>query len=250
MMSTDSTCAKTIVIIGASSGLGKSLAYMCARGGHNVVLAGRRSGLLREIASEITSRNGSAIFAEADVTDAETLARLFQRSKERFGTVDVIIYCSGVMKLAPLSERRVKEWIQMTEVNYLGALRTFAASYPIIEEQKNGHYIFISSVAGLRVATPDGTVYSASKSALRTFAEGLRQEAGKSCKVTIVSPGAFKSELISGIENLHSQERLEKYYEEHAVSSDEVASAIYSIINQSHSSCINEIVIRPLTQIF
>lgn len=250
MVSTRVIPPKNIVIVGATSGLGRSLAYKCAESGHNVVLAGRRVELLKKIAEEIDLGRGSAIFFEVDVRNPNALEGLFQLTKDKLGSIDVIIYCSGVMKLAPLSELRIKEWIQMTDVNYLGALRTYAASMPFVSQQTNGHYVFVSSVAGHKVATPDGTVYSATKFALRAFAEGVRQEHIGKVRVTVVCPGAFESELLEHIDCVDSAERLKEYYFKHAVSSDTVAGLIVNAIETDENVSVNEIVVRPSSQNF
>ena len=187
---------KVVVITGASSGLGESTARLLAAKGANVVLGARREESLNKIAEEINKQgNGKAVYLKTDVTIQSDVQALINKAISEFGKLDVLLNNAGLMSIAPLSEVKVDEWERMIDINVKGVLYGIAAALPIFEKQESGHVINISSVAGVKVFSPGGTVYSGTKFAVRAISEGLRHEVGGKIRTTTIEPGAIDSEL-------------------------------------------------------
>lgn len=241
---------KVVVITGASSGLGETTARHLAANGANVVLGARREDSLRKIANEInTQNNGKAVFLKTDVTKKEDVQALVDKAISEFGKLDVIVNNAGLMSIAPLSELKVGEWEQMIDINVKGVLYGIAAALPIFQKQETGHFINIASVAGIKVFSPGGTVYSGTKFAVRAISEGLRHEVGSKIRTTTIEPGAVDSELKYGSSHKASADFVVEFYKQ-AIPSDSVARAVAYAIEQPADVDINEIVLRPTVQEF
>ncbi len=139
---------KVVVITGASSGMGEAAARHLSAQGATVVLGARRIERLQALAGEITAAGGKALAVETDVTDRGQVRRLVDAAVETYARIDVLINNAGVMPLSPLERLKVDEWDQMIDVNLKGVLYGIAAALPPMKEQKSGHIINLSSVAG------------------------------------------------------------------------------------------------------
>lgn len=130
------------------------------------------------------------------------------------------------MPLAPLEALKVDEWDQMIDVNIKGVLYGIAAALPIFQKAKQGQFINVASVAGLKVLAPGGTVYSITKFAVRAISEGLRMETRKdNIRVTLISPGAADSDLKESSSGEETRATLREFYKI-AISGEAVAKAI------------------------
>ena len=167
---------KVIVITGASSGLGEATALHLAAKGAKVVLGARRSDNLKKIAEEINSKGGNAVYQVTDVTDKAQVNALVEKAVSAYGRIDVMINNAGVMPIAPMSEVRTDEWDNMIDINIKGVLYGIAAALPAFQSQKSGHFINLGSVAGVKVFSPGGTVYSGTKYAVRAISDGLSRK--------------------------------------------------------------------------
>jgi NADP-dependent 3-hydroxy acid dehydrogenase YdfG len=239
---------KVVVITGASSGIGESTARLLARNGAKVAIAARRKGLIDTIVEDITSKGGSALGFKADVTTRDDVEALVKGTLEKHGRIDVIVNNSGIMPIAPLAALKVEEWDRMIDVNIKGLLYGVAAVLPIMRKQKQGHIINMASVFGFKVFAPGGTVYSATKFAVRAITEGLRVEHhADGIRCTMISPGAVATELPESSSEEATRQHLRDFYKM-AVSADAVARAIAYAIEQPPAVDINEVVIRPVAQ--
>ncbi|EAY27377.1 SDR family oxidoreductase [Microscilla marina] len=242
---------KVVVITGASSGLGETTARYLAAKGANVVLGARRVERLESIVNEINAEgSGKAIFVKTDVTNKEEVQALIDKAVSTFDKLDVMVNNAGLMSIAPISELKVDEWDKMIDINIKGVLYGIAAALPVFQKQKSGHFINISSIAGVKVFSPGGTVYSGTKFAVRAISEGLRHEVGGSIRTTTLEPGAIESELKHGTTHKESSEAVNALYSNMAISSDSIARTIAFAIEQPADVDINDIVIRPTVQDF
>ena len=240
---------KVVVITGASSGLGEATARHLSALGASVVLAARRKDRLDQLVEELTTAGGKAVAFETDVTRQQDVQALIEGAVKHFGRIDVLINNAGLMAIAPLSETKVDEWDRMIDINIKGVLYGIAAALPVFQQQNSGHFINISSVAGIKVFSPGGTVYSGTKYAVSALTEGLRHEVGGAIRATTILPGAVDSELKFGSSHEQSANNVKDFYQQ-AISSDSVARAIAYAIEQPADVDINEIVLRPTVQDF
>ncbi len=240
---------KVVVITGASSGLGEATARHLSGLGAKVVLGARRADRLEQLAAEINADGGEAIAVATDVTDKRAVENLIQQAVTAYGRVDVMINNAGLMAIAPMSQVNTDEWDRMIDINIKGLLYGIAATLPLFEKQGAGHIINISSVAGVKVFSPGGTVYSGTKFAVRAITEGLRHEVGGKIRTTIISPGVVDTELKFGSSDADSARAVNDFYKI-AIPSNSVARAIAYAIEQPADVDINEIVLRPTVQDF
>jgi NADP-dependent 3-hydroxy acid dehydrogenase YdfG len=228
---------KVVVITGASTGLGEAAARLLSEQGATVVLGARRGDLLQALAAELTAAGGKALAVETDVADYAQVKRLVDTAVKTFGRIDVMINNAGLRTRVPLEELDISEWDKMIDVNIKGVLHGMVAALPYMQKQKSGHIINVASVLGIKVIAP-GTVYSATKAAIRALSEGLRQEAKPyDIRSTVISPGviATNEPLISSGGSMRSL----------AIPADSFARAVSYAISQPDDVDINEIVFRP-----
>lgn len=245
---TDNITGKTVVITGASSGMGAAAARHLAEKGANVVLGARRTDRIEALMAEIAEAGGKAIAVATDVTKREDLLRLVGAAVETYGRIDVLINNAGVMPLSPLERVKVDEWDQMIDVNLKGVLYGVAAALPHMIAQKSGHIINVSSVAGHKLFG-GSAVYSATKFAVRALSEGLRQEmAPHNIRATIISPGAVKTELLDHISETDVQKANQDYVGQIGVPAETLARLVAFAINEPEDVGINEILFRPTAQ--
>lgn len=240
---------KVVVITGASSGLGESTARHLSSLGARVVLGARRKDKLDALVADLVSAGGEAVAYQTDVTSQTEVNALIQGALKTFGRIDVLVNNAGLMANAPLSEGRVDEWDRMIDINIKGLLYGIAAALPVFQEQNSGHFINIGSVAGMKVFSPGGTVYSGTKFAVRAISEGLRHEVGGSIRTTTIEPGAVDSELKFGSSHQQTSDFVVDFYKQ-AIPAASVARAIAFAIEQPADVDINEIVLRPTVQDF
>jgi NADP-dependent 3-hydroxy acid dehydrogenase YdfG len=249
-MGTSNTPNKVVVITGASSGIGESTAKLLARHGAKVVLGARRANRIDEVVKEISAAGAQAIGFAVDVTKRAEVEALIKGAIDGFGRVDVIVNSAGIMPIAPVAALKVEEWDRQIDVNIKGLLYAVAAALPQMQKQKSGHIINIASVFGIKVFAPGGTVYCATKSAVRTLTEGLRMELhSQNIRCTMISPGAVATELPESSSDEATRKNLREFYKM-AIPADSIASAIAYAVEQPAEVEIDEVVIRPTAQDF
>ncbi|WP_367048566.1 SDR family oxidoreductase [Streptomyces sp. Je 1-332] len=236
---------KVVAITGAGSGIGEASALLLASRGAKLVLGARRSDRLEALAARIEAKGGTAVWKTTDVRHRGDLADLVGCARERFGALDVLVNNAGVGPISPFDELRVDDWDQMIDVNFRGVLYGIAAALPVFREQRRGQFVNVVSTAGLRIV-PNQAVYAATKNAVRTLSEGLRQEAGPDLRVTVVSPGYVGTEFANSVTSptVKSQARAVDF----ALAPDDIARAIAFAIEQPANIDVGDIVVRPTAQ--
>jgi NADP-dependent 3-hydroxy acid dehydrogenase YdfG len=244
-----SIAGKVVVITGASSGLGEATARLLSSHGASVVLGARRVDRIQSLADELTGSGGKALAVPTDVTRREEVKRLVDRAVQAYGRIDVMINNAGLMPQSPLERLKVDDWDRMIDVNIKGVLYGIAAALPYMKQQKAGHIINVSSVAGHKVR-PGGAVYAATKHAVLALSEGLRQEVKPyNIRTTVISPGAVATELPNSVTEPDIAENIRKIYE-NAIPADSFARAVAFAISQPEDVDVNEIIYRPTRQEF
>jgi len=241
---------KVVVITGASSGIGESTAKLLAEQGAKVVLGARRLDRIDAVVKEISAAGGKAIGFATDVTKRAEVEALIQRAVDNFGRVDVIVNNAGIMPIAPIEALKVDEWNRQIDVNIKGLLYGVAATLPHMQKQKAGHIINIASVFGIKMFAPGGTVYCATKAAVRALTEGLRMELhSQNIRCTIISPGAIATELAESSSDEATRKNLREFMKM-AIPANAIARAIAYAIEQPVEVEVDEMVIRPTVQDF
>lgn len=239
---------KIVLITGGSTGLGAETARLLAKRGARVAVAARRKDKLDEVVAGIATSGGTAKAYQLDVTDKMQVEAVVSDVVADFGGLDVLINNAGLMPIRPMSEVNTDEWDQMIDVNVKGVLYGIAAALPRFLAQESGHIINLSSVAGIKVFAPGGTVYSGTKFAVSAISEGLRQEVGDKIRVTSIEPGAVDSDLKHGTSGTATDTVLDFYRD--AIPAASVARAIAFAIEQPGNVDVNAIVLRPVSQQF
>ena len=182
---------KTIVVTGASSGIGRATALELARRGANLVLAARRPDRLEEVAAKCRELGVRAVTVPTDVTSPADCRRLIDTA----GDVDVLVNNAGFAVFAPVAEASPDLVREMMETNYLGAFHCTQAVLPRMLARRSGTIVNVSSIAGLMGFTRM-SAYCASKFALTGFTEALRDEViGSGVRVALVCPGTTDTEF-------------------------------------------------------
>lgn len=241
---------KVAIVTGASSGIGAATARALAREGAAVTLLARRADRLDQLRVELASIGAQALSAPADVTDRAAVEATVQSTVETFGRLDILVNNAGVMLLSNLAEGRVDDWDRMIDVNIKGVLYGVAATLPHMLDHGGGHIVNVGSVAGRRpIAT--GTVYAATKFALRALSAGIHLElsAQRGIRVTDIQPGAVSTELADHIQDPAARETFRaRWVDRRMLTSDDIAEAILYAVTAPSRVNVNEILVRPTDQ--
>ncbi|HSJ19204.1 MAG TPA: SDR family oxidoreductase [Nocardioidaceae bacterium] len=195
---------KTILITGASSGLGEEMARQFAALGNDLALCARRTDRLKALKDELEAAHpGCRVEIRAlDVNDDDAVFEVFRGFKADFGTIDRVVVNAGLGKGAPLGTGRYDANKQTAVTNFVAALAQCEAAMEIFREQGAGHLVVISSMSAMRGMPKAGTVYAATKAGVATLAEGLRVEMlGKPVTVSVIYPGYIRSEMNERVKN-------------------------------------------------
>ncbi|HEX6714121.1 MAG TPA: SDR family oxidoreductase [Thermoleophilaceae bacterium] len=226
----------TLLITGASTGIGAATARHAVEAGWNVVLSARSEDKLRALSDELGSEQTHVV--RCDVTEWDDQQRLVSEAIERFGSVDAAFANAGFGAKRGFLEEDPDSWRSMVLTNVLGPALTIRAVLPHFLEQNSGHFLITSSVAGRR-ALP-GSLYSATKHAATAMGEGLRQELRMmhdnfTVRVTLIEPGMTDTPFFDN-------------KPEGALGPDDIARAVLYALDQPAGVDVNEILIRPVSQ--
>ncbi|MGP9832010.1 SDR family oxidoreductase [Marinobacter sp. NSM] len=198
--------SRTILITGASSGLGEGMAREFAARGDHLALCARRTERLDQLRAELEGTYpGVKISVRAlDVNDHAQVAEVFQAFREEFGPLDRIIVNAGIGKGQPLGTGRFDANRQTAETNFVSALAQIEAAMEIFRAQNHGHLVAVSSVTAVRGMPGNVTTYAATKAGLAALCEGLRVELKKRrspIRVTTLYPGYIRTEINEKVKN-------------------------------------------------
>jgi len=191
---------RTVLVTGASSGIGRETALAFAAAGANLVLVARRAKVLAKVATEARKLGAATLVASADVTEAAAVAGAFRKAVKRFGAVDIVVNNAGVMIPSPVVDLRTADLRRMLDVNLIGALHVMQEAVKVMRKQGHGHIVNVGSLAGRRGFSPLGG-YCASKFALVGLTEALRTElVGEQINVSLVLPGVIDTPMAAQIQ--------------------------------------------------
>jgi NADP-dependent 3-hydroxy acid dehydrogenase YdfG len=239
---------KVAIITGASSGIGRATAKVFTAEGASVTVTGRRGDRLSDLVNEIGPVQ--ALSVPADITDRAAVDIMVAQTIATFGHVDILVNNAGVMLLSGVEELLVDEWDRMIDVNIKGLLYGVAAVLPHMRAQSSGHIINVDSVAGRR-PFPTGTIYSATKFAVRCISAGLRNELSPTCgiRVTDIQPGIVDTELLDHVSDQSAVDAFHaRWGDKVMLEADDVANAILYAASQPPRVNVNELLVRPTDQ--
>jgi NADP-dependent 3-hydroxy acid dehydrogenase YdfG len=242
---------KTAIITGASSGIGKSTAYALVEEGFAVILSARSIDKLDELKSELLSKGHKAIAVKADVTKRNDMKEVAKAALDEFGQIDVLVNNAGIMPLSFMKNLHEDEWEQTIDVNVKGVVNSIAAVLPAMMEQKNGHIVNISSIAGISVFQ-SGAVYCGTKYAVEAITEGIRLEltVPYNIRATSIRPGAVETNLMSTITDQEVFAAFEPMLKSlKFLDSDDIAKAIVYAVTQDPHVSIDHVCVRPSNQL-
>jgi short-subunit dehydrogenase len=186
---------KTVIVTGASSGIGRETARLFAGAGSNVVLAARDEERLQRLAEELGGYGGRVLVVPTDVTDRQAVERMAAMAAEELGRVDILVNNAGLGLHALLAEGSMENVRHVFEVNVFGAISCIQAVAPYMKRQRSGQIINVSSIAG-KIAPPFEGAYAATKFALTAISDALRLElADYGIRVIAVYPGPIETEF-------------------------------------------------------
>lgn len=230
---------RTILITGASSGIGEATARELAETGANLFLGARRADRLSALGEELGERAG---WCALDVTDPASFDAFIDAAEECFGRIDALVNNAGVMPLSPLASLKRDEWKRMIDVNIHGVLNGIASVLPRFMAQRDGHVINVASIAA-HMVVPTAAVYCGTKHAVKAITEGLRLEHDE-IRATLISPGVVATELGHDISDPALAADLIEWRRK-SLTPDAIARAVRFALEQPAGVDINEVIVRP-----
>ena len=241
---------RTCMITGASSGIGKAIAYAFAKNGDNVVITGRRKEQLETIKKDLeTSYSINVTLAVFDVTNVEEVIEQCQQIMKEVRQVDVLVNNAGLaLGLDKFQEYDLADMLTMIDTNVRGLLTVTRQILPQMVENNNGHIINIGSTAGI-YAYAGAAVYAATKSAVKVLSDGIRIDTiDKNIKVTTLQPGIVETDF-SQVRFHGDKERAATVYQGiDALQAEDIANCTIFIANQPAHVQISDMTIMATKQ--
>ncbi len=242
---------KTILITGATSGIGKSTAYLFASNGYNLILTGRRKERLDAIKEDLENTYQSTVHTLCfDVRNQEEVKNAVDAIDiETFPVIDILVNNAGLASgMNTIDNGEFSDWDVMIDTNIKGLLYVTRTLLPILKKQDSAHIINIGSTAGKNVYQ-NGNIYCATKHAVDALSQSMRIELlPYGIKVTSINPGACETEF--SVVRFHGdQERADKVYEGFdPLTPQDIADSVYYCANLPKHVCINDLTLTCLTQ--
>jgi NADP-dependent 3-hydroxy acid dehydrogenase YdfG len=232
---------QVVLVVGASSGIGRETAILFAREGARVMAAARRKDRLRALQQELAAENMPIEIAVADASSVEDMDGLVKHTRERLGEIDILVYSSGTnVKDRPMTRLTPATWDRMISVNLNGAFYATQAALPSMRQRGTGHLIYVSSISGI-VPDVSGASYQAAKRGLLGMAHAVRvEEKENGIRTCVVCPGLVDTEILENRPVKPSAETLAK-----ALQPVDVAEVILSVAKLPARTVVPELQVLP-----
>ncbi len=241
---------QTVVITGASSGIGKSCAKMFAKEGVSLILAARRRDKLEAVAREIKQAHQSKVYLlEMDVSDRAAVAKSFASLPESWRNIDILVNNAGLSRgLDKLQEGDIQNWEEMIDTNLKGLLYVTRSLLPGMVERDRGHIVNIGSIAGHQ-NYPGGNVYCATKAAVRALSEGLKMDLfGTPIRVSSVDPGTVETDF-SNVRFRGDTDKAKKVYQGmNPLTPDDIAEVVVFCATRPANVNMSEVLVLATDQ--
>lgn len=241
---------QTVFITGASSGIGAACARLLAQAGARLIVAARRADILQTLATDLHTQYATEVLPLAlDVCDPEAVQRAIDGLPTAWQTIDVLINNAGLSRgLDKQYEAPQQDWEEMIDTNIKGLLYMSRAVVPGMVARGKGHVVNVGSIAG-RQTYPGGSVYCATKAAVKALSEGLKLDVlGTPVRVTTIEPGLVETEF-SDVRFRGDTDRAKQVYQGMVpLTGEDVADSIVFAITRPPHINISEIFLMPTDQ--
>ncbi|MGA3225839.1 MAG: SDR family oxidoreductase [Acidobacteriaceae bacterium] len=235
---------QVVIIVGASSGIGRAAAVLFAREGSSVVAAARREDRLQVLKEELAKEQREITVRRADASNPEEMQQLAQETLQRFGKVDILVFASGINTRDRAMNRLTPEvWNSLVSVNLSGAFYATHAVLPSMRSAHSGHLIYISSISGV-ITDVSGAAYQASKRGVLGMAHAIRMEEKQNgIRTSVICPGLVDTELLEQRPVKPAPEVLAQ-----ALQPEDVAETILHVAKLPPRAAIPELHLMPTFQ--
>jgi serine 3-dehydrogenase len=232
---------QTVLVVGASSGIGRAIAIQFAREGANVMASARRQDRLQVLQNDLAEENIDIGISVADASNAAAMEELATRTVEVYEKIDILVYASGTnTKDRALKNLATKTWDEVLCVNLNGAYYATRAVLPAMRERKSGHLIYIASISGL-VPDVSGAAYQASKRGMLGLSHAIRvEEKENGIRTCVVCPGLVDTEILEKRPVQTPPETLAK-----ALQAEDVAEAVLFVAKLPARAVVPEMQLLP-----
>ena len=232
---------QVVIVVGASSGIGRATAVLFAREGAKVVAAARREDRLRGLQQELAAEGFPIEIAIADAAKPADMDRLVADTRKKLGEIDILVYNTGTnVKDRALTRLTPAIWDMMVSVNLSGAYYATQAVLPSMRERKAGHLIYIASISGI-VPDVSGAAYQAAKRGVLGMAHAVRvEEKENGIRTCVICPGLVDTEILENRPVKPPAETLAK-----ALRPGDVAEAILSVAKLPARAVVPEMQLMP-----
>ncbi|MEZ5988308.1 MAG: SDR family NAD(P)-dependent oxidoreductase [Planctomycetota bacterium] len=242
--------SRSVLVTGASSGIGRAAALAFAREGFEVAVGARRADRLAELVPELAAAGAPRTFhAALDVTDRGSVQAFVGAMRAALGVPDVLVNNAGLARgVETIADAEGTAWREMVETNVFGVLHVTQALLPAMLERGSGHVVMVGSVAG-RLPYAKGSIYCATKRGLEAICRALRLETlGKGIRVTSVDPGLVETEF-SLVRFSGDRDRADRVYDDiRPLAGEDVAECILFAATRPPHVNIDDILVMPTCQ--
>lgn len=237
---------RVALVTGASSGIGEAAALALAAAGAGVAVSARRGDRLSALVARIEAAGGKALALAGDIVDETFATATIAGTIAHFGKLDILVNSAGMIQAGGVENVNTDEYRRVFDLNLLATLYTCRAAIAPMKAQGSGDIINISSLAATK-SGPAFSAYAASKHALNSMTDGLRQEVGAhGIRVSIVMPGATSTEVFDNISNAQVRDAIRTHVsKDGAMAPGDVADAILLIVGMPRRTNISVLAIRP-----